>query len=190
MTLELVVFVAAILFGILLYWRESNGNGFYRFINKLVNSKELQMKADDKTGFIYQQKFLLRLVFVTAFFLIVSLIVQFLTPFKIFSSINGTSMFASCIVGTLIGTYVAHFVIKSGDVIEMKTEDLGGIAKDIVEKSKDFVGEVKDKVEDLVDDSKGNDDEPEITSNSTETEEPNKEPEKSARERLKDKGLL
>ena len=193
MTLELIVFVAAILFGILLYWRESNGNGFYRFINKLVNSKELQMKADDKTGFIFQQSFLLRLVFVTALFLFVSLLVQFLTPFKIFGSLNGTSMFASSIVGTLIGTYVANFVIKSGDVIEDKTGDLGGIAKDIVEKGKDFVGEVKDKVEDLVDDVKGDEDESDVTTSEVEKPEESssdEEPKKSARERLKDKGYL
>ena len=50
MTLELIVFIASILLGILLYWRESNGNGFYRFINKLVNSKELQMKPLELVG--------------------------------------------------------------------------------------------------------------------------------------------
>ena len=61
MTLELIVFIAAILFGILLYWRESNGNGLYRFCNKIINSKELQMKSEDKTGFVFQQTFLLRL---------------------------------------------------------------------------------------------------------------------------------
>ena len=70
MTLEVIVFIAAILFGILLYWRESNGNGLYRFFNKLMNSKELQMKANDKKGFVFQQSFLLRLVFISFLFLI------------------------------------------------------------------------------------------------------------------------
>ena len=76
MTIELIVFIVAILFGMLLYWRESNGNGLYRFVNKVVNSKELQMKADDRTGFVFQQKFLLRVVYVTFLFIIVSLVLE------------------------------------------------------------------------------------------------------------------
>ena len=55
MTLELIVFIASILFGALIYWRESNGNGLYRFFNKIMYSKDLQMKSNDKTGFVYQQ---------------------------------------------------------------------------------------------------------------------------------------
>ena len=45
MTLEIVVFIAAALFGILIYWRESNNNSVYRFFNKLGNAKKLQMIA-------------------------------------------------------------------------------------------------------------------------------------------------
>ena len=62
MTLELIVFIASILFGALIYWRESNGNALYRFFNKIMYSKDLQMKSDDKTGFVYQQKFIIRLL--------------------------------------------------------------------------------------------------------------------------------
>ena len=69
MILEFTIFVAAILLGIVLYWRESKGNKAYRFLNKIMNSKELQMKPEDQTGFVFQQKFLLRLVFITALFL-------------------------------------------------------------------------------------------------------------------------
>ena len=57
MILEFTIFVAAILLGIVLYWRESKGNKAYRFLNKIMNSKELQMKPDDQTGFVFQQKF-------------------------------------------------------------------------------------------------------------------------------------
>lgn len=196
MTLELIVFIAAILFGILLYWRESNGNGFYKFVNKIVNSKELQMDASSKKGFIFQQSFLLRLVFVVALFLVLSLIIQFLTPFKIFSSYNGISTFASSIVGTLIGTYVATFVIKSGDVIEDKTGDFESIVKDVVEKGKDLVEDVKEKASDVVDDIKSRTGD--VAENVSETIEDAKEAtpeviektEKSARDRLKDKGLM
>ena len=55
MGIELVIFIAAILFGIFLYWRESNGNNVYRFLNKIVNSKELQMTPDNPKGFVYRQ---------------------------------------------------------------------------------------------------------------------------------------
>ncbi len=181
MTLELIVFVASILFGILLYWRESNGNGFYRFINKLVNSKELQMKSTDKKGFIFQQSFLLRLVYITALFLIVLLLLKFLIP------INYTtiSIFASMVVGTVIGTYVANFVIKTGDVMEEKSDSLEDIVHDTIEKGKDFIDDVSQKGEDIVDELK--EDTKEIKEDIKDTL---KEGEKSARDRLKDKGLL
>ena len=181
MTLELIIFVASILLGILLYWRESNGNGLYRFVNKLVNSKELQMKPADKKGFIFQQTFLLRLVYITALFLVVLLVLKFLIP------INYTtiSIFASIVVGTLIGTYAANIVIKSGDVIEEKSDSLEDIVHDTIEKGKDFIEDVTKKgnetVEDLKEDAK------EIQED---VKDSLKETEKSARDRLKDKGLL
>ena len=175
MTLELIVFIASILFGILLYWRESNGNGFYRFVNKLVNSKELQMKSTDKKGFIFQQPFLLRLVYITALFLLLLLVLKFLIP------INYTtvSIFTSIVVGTLIGTYVANFVIKSGDVIDEKSDSIEDIVHDTIEKGKDFIEDLTTKEEKVV----------EEIQEKPKTETP-KEDKKSARDRLKDKGLL
>jgi len=181
MGLEIIIFIAAILFGILLYWRESNGNGFYRFINKMVNSKELQMKPTDKKGFVYKQAFLPRLVYVAGGFLLVAIILQFLTPIQIFGSYYGVSSFASVIVGTLIGTYVSHLVIKSGDVIEEKSDSLEDIVHDTIEKGKDIIEDIKNKNEEV-----------------EEVEEPVEEPKtesqkgdnKSARDRLKDKGYL
>jgi len=171
MTLEFIIFIGAVLFGILLYWRESNGNGAYRALNKIVNS-------------------------VTAFFIVVSLLVQFLTPFEIFGSYNGISTFASSIVGTLIGTYVASFVIKSGDVIEDKTGDFESIVSDVVEKGKDIVEDVKDKASEVVDDIKSRTTDVADTVSETiedvkdDASEVAEETGKSARERLKDKGLL
>ena len=179
MGLELIIFISAILFGIFLYWRESNGNGLYRFINKIVNNKELQMKSSDRKGFVYQQAFLPRLLFVAFLFLGFAMILQFFTPFKIFGSYNGISAFASVIAGTLIGTYVANFVIKSSDVIEEKSDSLGDMVDDAVEKGKDFIEDIKSKTvdskEDIVEEIK---EDPKITTD------------KSARDRLKDKGLM
>ncbi|MBT8273134.1 MAG: hypothetical protein KJO77_04970 [Bacteroidia bacterium] len=182
MTIELIVFIASILFGILLYWRESNGNRLYRFVNKIVNSKELQMKEDDRTGFVYKQKFLLRMVYVTALFLVLMMLLKFLIP------INYTtiSIFASSIVGTLIGTYVANFVLRSAKVIDEKGDSIEDLVSGTIEKGKDFIEDLttKDEVNETA--------EPEVEeSPATEAAAQDiKEQEKSARERLKDKGLL
>ncbi|MEL0650076.1 hypothetical protein V6246_01495 [Algibacter sp. TI.3.09] len=171
MTLELIIFIAAILFGIFIYWRESRNNGFYRFFNKVINSKALQMKPEDKTGFVYKQSFLLRLVFVGFLFLIGIVIVRFLIPIDVAT----ISIFASMIVGTIIGTYLANFIFKSSEVIEEQTDSLEDIMQDTIEKGKDFIEDLTSK------------DDLEIET--VKREQPKVE-EKSARERLKDKGLL
>ncbi|SHH54955.1 hypothetical protein [Winogradskyella jejuensis] len=183
MGLELVIFIAAILFGIFLYWRESNGNGAYRTLNKIVNSKELQMSPDDPKGFVYKQGLLPRIIFVVTLVLIAALIVEFLTPIAVFSSYNGISAFASFAVGTLIGTYLASFVLKSTQVIEEKSDSLTDLVGEAVEKGKDLIEDLKTKDTKVVEAAKE-----EIK----ETPKPKSDEvdQKSARERLKDKGLM
>ena len=173
MTIELITFIASILFGSVIFWRESQGNGVYRFFNKIMNSKELQMKATDKKGFVYQQSFLLRLVFITTLFLIGIVITRFLIPIDLAT----ISLFASMIFGTLVGTYVAGFIFKSSAVIEEQSESLEDKFQDVIEKGKDFIEDLQIK------------DTKEIEEVEVKKEAP-KENEKSARERLKDKGLL
>tara|TARA_R110002126_G_scaffold274775_1_gene419992 strand:+ start:17485 stop:18006 length:522 start_codon:yes stop_codon:yes gene_type:complete len=173
MTLELIIFIASILFGAVIFWRESQGNKVYRFFNKLMNSKELQMQKTDTKGFVYQQSFLLRLVFITALFLVVIVITRFLIPIDLAT----ISLFASMIFGTLIGTYVAGFVFKSSAVIEEQSESLEDKFQDVIEKGKDFIEDLQTK------------DVKEIEEVPLKKEAPKAE-EKSARERLKDKGLL
>ncbi|ARV13774.1 hypothetical protein [Polaribacter sp. SA4-12] len=168
MTLEIIIFIASILFGVVIYWRESQGNKVYRFFNKLMNSKELQMKSTNKKGFVYQQNLILRLVFITSFFLIAILVFQFLIPINY----TAISLFASMIVGTLIGTYIASFIFKSSEIIEEQTESIEDKFNEVVEKGKDFIEDLQTK-ETVV-----------------ETKEEPKVEEKSARERLKDKGFL
>lgn len=180
MGLELVIFIVAILFGIFLFWRESNGNGAYRTLNKLVNSKELQMSPDNPKGFVFKQSFLPRLIFVVSLVLVAALIIQFLTPISVFSSYNGVSAFASFAVGTLIGTYLAHFVINSTKVIEQQSDSFEDKFEAVVEKGKDFFEDLKNKDHKAVEEAKK-----EIkTSQEPEVEK------SSARERLKDKGLM
>ncbi|WP_323789035.1 hypothetical protein [Psychroserpens sp.] len=178
MGLELVIFIAAILFGIFLYWRESNGNGVYRFLNKIVNSKELQMAPDSKKGFIYQRAFIPRLIFIITSMLIIGLIIQFLTPVEVFTNYFVLSGFASFATGTLIGTYLANFVLKSSKVIEEQSETLEDKFDSVVEKGKDLIDDFKNKDKEVLEDTK-------------EAIKPETSPDqKSARERLKDKGLM
>ncbi|MDP5156977.1 MAG: hypothetical protein NWQ07_00190 [Flaviramulus sp.] len=174
MTLELIIFIGSILFGALIYWRESQGNGLYRFFNKLMYSKDLQMKPTDKTGFVYQQKFIIRLVFIGFLFLIGILVTRFLIPIDIAT----ISIFASMIVGTLAGTYLANFIFKSSEVIDKKSDSLEDMVHDTIEKGKDFIEDLKTKDAKVVEETKK-----EIKKQS-ETEQ------KTARQRLKDKGLL
>ena len=178
MGIELVIFIAAILFGIFLYWRESNSNSIYRSVNKIVNSKELQMKADNPKGFVYKQALLPRIIFIVSLVLVAALIVEFLTPLAVFSSYNGISAFASFAVGTLLGTYLANFVIKTTEVVEEKSDSIGDMLYGAVEKGKDFIEDLKTKDAEVLEDAK-----PEIES------QPEVE-KQSARDRLKDKGLM
>jgi len=177
MTLELIIFIASILFGILLYWRESQGNGVYRFFNKLFNAKELQMPATSKKGFVYQQSLLLRIVFITSLFLVGIVIARFLIPIDIAT----ISLFASMIVGTLVGTYIANFVFKSSEVIDEKSESIEDVFHETIEKGKDFMEDLKEKGERTFENSEDK---------VVEVKEDIKPETKSARDRLKDKGLM
>lgn len=181
MTIEIIVFIAAILLGIVMYWRESKNNKLYRLFNKLTHSKELQMAPDNPKGFLHLQPFLMRLVWVSAMFLLAVILVSVLTPINLFV----VQYFISAIVGTVIGTYIASafFVTKKGLTKKNLLE--------AVEKSKDFIEEL----------AEGKQEEPEaieVLEQEVEespkakqaTPEPEDPPKKSARDRLKDKGMI
>jgi hypothetical protein len=169
MTLEIIVFIAAILSGIIVYWRESKSNRVYRFFNHLIHAKDLQMKADNTKGFVHKQAFLMRLVWITFFILLIAVVVSFVTPFNAFY----IQYFASAVVGVLIGTYIASLFIFAGDSV--KKENL----EKALQKGKDFV-------EDLTD----GDEEPSEEVLLKEDPHANPEEKKSARDRLKDKGMI
>ncbi|MEM9141801.1 MAG: hypothetical protein AAGA86_02365 [Bacteroidota bacterium] len=169
MTLEIIVFIFAILFGIVWYWRESHSNKLYRWVNALTHSKELQMKPDNKKGFIHGQPFLLRLVWITLFFAISTAIISWATPISAFY----VQYFVSAIVGTLIGTYLASAVLFAKE--KTSRENL----EKVFEKGKDFV-------EDLTE----GDEKPKEAPQEAQKPEPEAPPKKSARERFKDKGMI
>jgi hypothetical protein len=128
------------------------------------------MKPTNKTGFVYQQKLVVRLVFIGFLFLIGIVITRFLIPIDIAT----ISIFASMIVGSLAGTYLANIIFKSGEVIDEKSDSIEDIVHDTIEKGKDFIEDLKSKDAEVIEEPK----------------EALKTEEKSARERLKDKGLL
>ncbi len=177
MGLDVVIFIIAIVLGVFIYWRESQSNALYRFLNKMFNTKTLQMKASDKKGFVYKRAFLPRLVYVTGILVIIGLAVQFLSPFAIFTSYYGVSAFASTVAGVMLGTYLAHFILKSGEVIEEKSDVIEDLVQDTLEKGKDFIEDLKTETPTLKEDNK--------TAKNEAIQDG-----KSARERLKDKGLL
>ena len=143
-----------------------------------MHAKDLQMKADNKKGFVHEQSFLMRLVWVTVLFVLAAVIVTFVTP------INGfyVQYFASAIVGTLIGTYIASMFFVASE--ELTKENIMKKAEEAYQKGKDFVEDLKGE------------EEPEEASKETpsdETTEPEvdeSETKKSARDRLKDKGMI
>lgn len=172
MTLEIIVFVLAILFGIIWFWRESISNKLYRLANRITHSKKLQMKAENRKGFVHKQPFLMRLVWITLLFVIAASVVSFVTP------INGfyIQYFASAIVGTLVGTYAAAALIFAQN--SAKKENL----EKAFQKGKEFVEELTEAEEDLKEDTA-------TQKAKSETAAP-EAPEKSARDRLKDKGMI
>ncbi len=168
MTLEIIVFTLAIVFGIVLYWRESKSNSLYRFFNKLTHAKKLQLKPETKKGFIYDQPFLMRLVWITLLFVLGAAIVTAVTPINVFF----VQYFVSAIVGVLIGSYLATLIVKTGNTF--KKENI----KEVFEKGKDYI---EDFTEDIIPEKEEIPNEPELK------EKPVK---KSARERFKDKGMI
>ena len=173
MTLEIIVFVLAILFGIVWYWRESKSNKLYRLANRITHSKALQMKPDNEKGFLHDQNFLFRLVWITFFFVIAGGIVTFVTPINIFF----IQYFASAIVGTLIGTYIASAFIFTKE--RTSKENL----EEIYDKGKDYIEELTEGDTDKTINKKIETPEPEKIEK--EVEQP-----KSARDRFKDKGMI
>ena len=171
MTLEIIVFILAILFGIIWYWRESKDNKVYRFFNKVTHAKELQMKPENTKGFIHKQVFLMRLVWITLLYALAATIISFVTPINAFY----VQYFVSAIIGTLIGSYIASLFLFAKN--STKKENI----------SKAFQ-KGKDLVEDFSEDVKASFTEDEApTPKETETTET---PKKSARDRFKDKGMI
>lgn len=132
------------------------------------------MSPNNPTGFLYQQKFILRLVFIAMIFLVGILIARFLIPIDIAT----ISVFASSIVGTLLGTYIGGFILKSEKVIDAHSDSFEQKFDHAIEHGRGFVKDITSREPKVVEEAK------------KEIEEEPLPLKKSARERLKDKGLM
>jgi len=181
MTLEIIIFVLATLLGVVVAYRESKNNSLYRFFNKLFHSKELQMKPDNPKGFVYGQHFLMRVVWIIIGYIAVSGILSFVTPINIIY----IQHFASAVVGTLIGTYLTTMFFATSE--GLSKENVMKQAKEVYEKGKDLVEDLTDGKEEETIKTKQT---ASTSQNEKPAEEPQTEVKKSARDRLKDKGMI
>jgi hypothetical protein len=132
------------------------------------------MKAENTKGFLHQQSFLMRLIWIFVGYIVVTGVLWFVTPINIVY----VQHFASVVVGTLIGTYLTTLFFNTTD--GLSKESVIKQAKETIEKGKDFVEELTE-----------NETEAEIeTEVEAPIKEPTPEPKKSARDRLRDKGMI
>lgn len=174
-TFDIIIFISSIVFGVSLYWLEAKNNGLYRSINKITHSKELQMKPENKKGFFVNQEFVPRLIYVNLIF-IIAVLFFLLLPFSI-----RVEYYVSAVFGTMIGVYIGSFVVNIKDTSE-------GIIDKVVDTGKEIIDDIKTKGQEAADSFSS--DKKETTDTTEETTKEPEAPKKSARERLKDKGLL
>ncbi|MFK7749896.1 MAG: hypothetical protein AB8B65_16000 [Kordia sp.] len=175
-TFDIIILISSIVFGVSLYWLESKGNGFYKTVNKIANSKELQMKPESKKGFFVNQEFVPRLIYVNIIFILVVIVFLFL-PLGL-----RVEYYVSAVFGTMIGVYIGSFVVGIKD----KSEE---ILDKVVDTGKDIIDDIKTKGKEAAD-SFSSDKKETTEATKEETTQAPEAPKKSARERLKDKGLL
>tara|TARA_R110002167_G_scaffold35569_10_gene113560 strand:+ start:2138 stop:2665 length:528 start_codon:yes stop_codon:yes gene_type:complete len=174
MTLEIIVFILAILFGIVWYWRESINNKLYRIINRITHTKDLQMAPDNGKGFVHAQPFLLRLVWTTLLFALAATLITLATPINAFF----IQYFVSAIVGTLIGTYIASAFIFAKE--STKKEAL----EKVLDKGKEIFDELTEEEDKTLLQKE------EVDSQAAAKIEKEEPKPKSARDRLRDKGMI
>jgi hypothetical protein len=177
-TLDIIIFIASIVFGISLYWLEAKNNGLYRTINKITHSEALQMKPTDKKGFFVEQEFVPRLIYVNLIF-IIALLFFLLLPFALH-----IGYYVSAVFGTMIGIYIGSFVVSIKDTSEDIIDKVVDTGKDIID---DIATKGKEAAESFTSTAK---EETSAEAKEETTKEEEEAPKKSARERLKDKGLL
>lgn len=177
MFLEIIVFIAAILLGVLIYWRESRSNGFFRAYNAFINKKETRMEVTDRKGFFYQRAIVYRILNALLLAAAIGMIVYY-TPVL---NNHILEIALAAFVGIIVGTYLAAALPTVKRAVDNPLEalkDAGKAGREIVsdlsETASEKIKEDTIKKEPLED-----------------SEDKNAEPKKeSARDRMKRKGYL
>ncbi len=175
--LDFIVFIASILFGVLIYWRESRSNSIFRGYNTFINKKETRMEASDRKGFFYQRSIVYRLLNVLFLTILFGMIV-YNTPL-LNKHILEVSL--SFFVGVLAGTYLAAALPTVKRAVDNPLDAL----KDVGNAGKGVLTDLTETATEKLTEKKSEKIAP--PEKEVETEEPKKE---TARERMKRKGYL
>jgi len=176
--LDIIVFIASVLFGLFIYWRESRSNSIFRAYNSFINKKETRMEATDRKGFFYLRSIVYRLLNVLFLTLIFGMIV-YNTPL-LNKHILEVSL--SFFVGVLAGTYLAAALPTVKRAVDNPLEAI----KEVGNAGKEVLSDLSESAsEKIKENTIGK--EKETPKPLPKEEEPKKE---TARERMKRKGYL
>lgn len=178
MFLSSTTFIAAILLGVLIYWRESRSNGIFRGYNAFINKKETRMAPTDRKGFFYMRPLIYRVLNA----LLLAIVIGIVTYYTPILNNHILEISLASFAGILAGSYLAAAlpaVKKAVDNPLEALQDVGEAGKEIIsDLSNSATEHIKEKTidnEEIKPDAK------------EEAEEPKKE---TARERMKRKGYL
>jgi hypothetical protein len=131
MFLSSLTFIAAILLGVLIYWRESRSNGIFRAYNAFINKKETRMEASDRKGFFYQRPIVYRVINA----LLLAVVIGIITYYLPFLNNHLLEIALASFVGIIAGSYLAAAlptVKRAVDNPLDALQDVGNAGKEII----------------------------------------------------------
>lgn len=177
MFLEIIIFIAALLLGVLIYWRESRSNGLFRAYNAFINKKETRMEATDRKGFFHLRPLIYRVLNALLLAIAVGIIVYYLPLLN-----NHILQIAlAAFVGIVLGTYLAAALPTVKRAVDNPLEAL----QDVGEAGKEIISDLSETAAERI---KKEPVEKEIEKKLE--EQPKEEKKETARERMKRKGYL
>lgn len=187
MILDFIILTAAILLGVLIYWRESRSNGIFRAYNFFINKKSTRMEASDRKGFFFLRPLQFRIlngILLAAIFGILIYQLPLITQHLEF--------IAAFFVGLIAGTYLAAAlpaVKRAVDNPFDALQEVGQAGKEIVsDLSNAAVEKMKEAKEHIITETPEEPKETEKPKAEKQEEEIDKN--ESARDRMKRKGYL
>lgn len=181
MFLEIIVFIGAIILGVLIYWHESRSNGIFRAYNSFINKKDTRMEATDRKGFFYQRPIVYRVLNALLLAIVIGMLVYY-TPIL---NNHILQVALASFVGIIAGTYLAAAlptVKRAVDNPLDALQEVGKAGRDIVS---DLSETASEKIKEQTQTSKTLE-----KKEQSKEEAPQVEKKESARDRMKRKGYL